>query len=562
MEDENVFYIERTRIGEILLQYNLITEAQLEEALRLQETSDKRLGEILVELEVLNSTQVAEALAVQLELPFVQLDRYQSSADAVKLVPKNVAERLKIVPLTIDEEGALHIAMADPLDLPAHDEIRGLTGYDLHVSVAGVDEVKRNISRIYDFSNSLAEALTETTGVTDAYTPLSATTTESSPDDAPIIELVNNLISQAVRENASDIHVEAYELMSRVRYRVDGSLYSAREYPTTLHPTVVSRIKIMSGMDIAERRKPQDGRILTLIDGRHIDLRVSSLPTMAGEKIVMRILDRDHSFVELNDLGFDKDDINIVEKFCEMPWGIMLATGPTGSGKSTTLYSMLKKINRPDINIITVEDPVEFFIPGINQVHVNEKAGLTFETALRSILRQDPDKIMIGEIRDGDTAQIAIRSALTGHFVLSTLHTNDAPSAISRIMDMGIPPFLLSASLSGIMAQRLVRCLCPYCKVEYELDDKTCESLEIPAKTHLYKPAGCPHCRNGYKGRRGIYEIMIVDDDLRDMIIKNENVIDIRETAIKKGMKTLRRAGINAAIAGYTSLEEVTSATL
>ena len=562
MEDENVFYIERTRIGEILLQYNLITEAQLEEALRLQETSDKRLGEILVELEVLNSTQVAEALAVQLELPFVQLDRYQSSADAVKLVPKNVAERLKIVPLTIDEEGALHIAMADPLDLPAHDEIRGLTGYDLHVSVAGVDEVKRNISRIYDFSNSLAEALTETTGVTDTYTPLSATTTESSPDDAPIIELVNILISQAVRENASDIHVEAYELMSRVRYRVDGSLYSAREYPTALHPTVVSRIKIMSGMDIAEKRRPQDGRILTLIDGRHIDLRVSSLPTMAGEKIVMRILDRDHSFVELNDLGFDKDDINIVEKFCEMPWGIMLATGPTGSGKSTTLYSMLKKINRPDINIITVEDPVEFFIPGINQVHVNEKAGLTFETALRSILRQDPDKIMIGEIRDGDTAQIAIRSALTGHFVLSTLHTNDAPSAISRIMDMGIPPFLLSASLSGIMAQRLVRCLCPYCKVEYELDDKTCESLEIPARTHLYKPAGCPHCRNGYKGRRGIYEIMIVDDDLRDMIVKNENVIDIREAAIKKGMKTLRRAGINAAIAGYTSLEEVTSATL
>ncbi|MBQ4469789.1 MAG: Flp pilus assembly complex ATPase component TadA [Synergistaceae bacterium] len=563
MEEENVFYLERTKIGEILLQYNLITETQLEEALRFQETSDLRLGEILVELEVLNSTQVAEALAVQLELPFIQLDRYQASADAIKLVPKNIAERLHLIPLIIDDEGALLVAMADPLDLPAQDEIRTLTGYDLHVAVSGTDDVNRNISRIYDLTSTLSEALTETeANAADIYTPLAATTATANPDDAPLIELVNNLITNAVRENASDIHVEAYELMCRVRYRVDGALYSPFEYPASLHPTVVSRIKIISGMDIAERRKPQDGRILTIVDNRHIDLRVSSLPTMSGEKIVMRILDRDHSFVALEDLGLDKDDIKTVEKFCETPWGIMLATGPTGSGKSTTLYSMLKKISKPDINIITVEDPVEFFIPGINQVLVNEKAGLTFDVALRSILRQDPDKIMIGEIRDGDTAQIAIRSALTGHFVLSTLHTNDAPSAISRIIDMGIPPFLLSASLSGIMAQRLVRCLCPHCKEEYELDDRTCEQLGIPAKTHVYKAVGCQQCRNGYKGRRGIYEIMVIDDDLREMIIKNENVVDVREMAIKKGMKTLRRAGINAALAGYTSLEEVTSATL
>ena len=560
---ESVFYTQRPRLGEILLQYNLINDAQLEEALRFQETSDKRIGEIFVELEILTSTQVAEALAVQLELPFIQLDRYQASPEAIKLVPKNIAERLEIIPLNIDEEGALLITMADPVDLPTQDEIRRLTGYELHVAISAADDIKKNLSRIYDFQTNLAGAVSEMgEDAGDVYTSLGALNATANPDDAPLIDLVNDLISQAVRENASDIHVEAYEKMSRIRYRVDGSLYSAFEYPIALHPTIVSRLKIISGMDIAEKRRPQDGRILTIIDNRHIDLRVSSLPTMSGEKIVMRILDRDHSFVELNELGFDKDDIKIVEQFCEMPWGIMLATGPTGSGKSTTLYSMLKKISRPDINIITVEDPVEFLIPGINQVHVNERAGLTFETALRSILRQDPDKIMIGEIRDADTAQIAIRSALTGHFVLSTLHTNDAPSAISRIMDMGIPPFLLSASLSGIMAQRLVRCLCPYCKQEYELDDKTCEQLEIPAKTHLYKPAGCPHCRHGYKGRRGIYEIMVIDDDLREMIIKNENVIDIRETAVKKGMKTLRRAGINAALAGYTSLEEVTSATL
>ena len=559
---ESVFFTQRTQLGQILLQYNLINESQLEEALRFQETSDKRIGEILVELDVLDSTQVAEALAVQLELPFIQLDRYQASPDAVKLVPKNVAERLNLIPLLIDDEGALLVAMSDPLDLPAQDEIKMLTNHDLHIAASGTDDIRKNISRIYDLQNNLAGALTDTDTTTDAYTPLAATSVNSNPDDAPLIELVNDLISQAVKENASDIHIEAYEKMSRIRYRVDGALYSAFEYPVALHPTIISRIKIMSGMDIAEKRRPQDGRILTIIDNRHIDLRVSSLPTMSGEKIVMRILDRDHSFVELNDLGLDSEDVMIIEKFCEMPWGIMLATGPTGSGKSTTLYSMLKKISRPDINIITVEDPVEFFIPGINQVHVNERAGLTFDVALRSILRQDPDKIMIGEIRDADTAQIAIRSALTGHFVLSTLHTNDAPSAISRIIDMGIPPFLLSASLSGILAQRLVRCLCPHCKEEYELDDKTCEQIGVPAKTHMFKPVGCQHCRNGYRGRRGIYEIMVVDDDLREMIIKNENVLDIRETAIKKGMKTLRQAGINTARKGLTSLEEVTSATL
>ena len=374
--------------------------------------------------------------------------------------------------------------------------------------------------------------------------------------------LVNDMISQAVREEASDIHVETYEQMSRIRYRVDGQLYIHFEYPASLHPTVVSRIKIMSGMDIAERRKPQDGRILTTIDGRHIDLRVSSLPTMGGEKVVMRILDRDNSSVELEELGFDDNDMQHIERFCNMPWGILLATGPTGSGKSTTLYAMLRRISHPDINIITVEDPVEFYIPGINQVNVNEKAGLTFDSALRSILRQDPDKIMIGEIRDTATAQIAIRSALTGHFVLSTLHTNDAPSAATRIIDMGVQPFLLSASLSGIIAQRLVRNLCPYCKEEYEVDPVSCNKYEIPEGSTAFRPVGCPSCRNGYKGRRGIYEIMVLNDNLREMILKGADDIELREAAVNNGMKTLRKSGIKAALEGYTSLEEVIQATL
>ncbi|MBQ3396443.1 MAG: type II/IV secretion system protein [Synergistaceae bacterium] len=557
-----MFFTQRKRFGEILREYDMISQDQLDNALKLQKTSDKRIGEILVSTNAITLTQVAETLAVQLNLQFIQLDRYQAASDAIKLVPRNVAERLKIIPLAIDDDDTLLITMSDPLDLPAQDEIRLLTGRDLRIAASGRDDVERNLSRIYEFSTNLAGAMKDTGEFTDVYTPLAATTATASPDDAPLIELVNDMIQQAVRENASDIHVEAYEQMGRIRYRVDGALYIHFEYPASLHPSVVSRIKIMSGMDIAEKRKPQDGRILTSIDGRHIDLRVSSLPTMSGEKVVLRVLDRDNSFVELEKLGLDEDDMKHIEEFCKTPWGIMLATGPTGSGKSTTLYSMLKKISQPDINIITVEDPVEFYIPGINQVNVNEKAGLTFAAALRSILRQDPDKIMIGEIRDGETAQIAIRSALTGHFVLSSLHTNDAPSAATRIIDMGIAPFLLSASLSGVVAQRLVRCLCPHCKEEYEIDAKTCENLGIPQGSHAFRAIGCQHCRNGYKGRRGIYEIMVLNDDLREMILKGADHLELREAAVKYGMKSLRQAGINAALSGYTSMEEILSATV
>ena len=562
---QDLIFTQRKKFGEILREYDLVSQEQLNNALKIQNNSTgkrKRLGEILVSINAITMTQVAETLAVQLELQFISLDRFQAQDEAVKLLPKHVAERLKLIPLSLDKDGTLLITMSDPLDLPAQDEVKLLTGHNLRVATSGSDDIMRNIQRIYDFSTNLQSALTDTDTVGDVYTPLAATTSSASPDDAPLIELVNDLISQAVREEASDIHIEAYEQMSRIRYRVDGQLYIHFEYPASLHPTVVSRIKIMSGMDIAEKRRPQDGRILTTIDGRHIDLRVSSLPTMSGEKVVMRILDRDNSFVELEKLGFEEDDMQHIERFCTLPYGILLATGPTGSGKSTTLYSMLRRISHPDINIITVEDPVEFYIPGINQVNVNEKAGLTFDSALRSILRQDPDKIMIGEIRDTNTAQIAIRSALTGHFVLSTLHTNDAPSAATRIIDMGVQPFLLSASLSGIIAQRLVRCLCPNCREEYMVDEATCEKLGIPPESTAFRAVGCQHCRNGYKGRRGIYELMVLNDNLREMILKGADDMELREAAINNGMKTLRKAGINAALQGYTSLEEVLTATL
>ena len=507
-------------------------------------------------------TQVAETLAVQLELQFIQLDRYQAQDAAIKMIPRNVAERLQLIPLKLDDDDTLLVTMSDPLDLPAQDEIKMLTGHDLRIATSGEDDISRNLQRMYEFSANLAGALTDTVDTGDVYTPLSATTATMSADDAPLIELVNNAIQQAVREGASDIHFESYEQMSRIRFRVDGALYIHNQYPAVVQPAVISRLKIMAGMDIAEKRKPQDGRILTIIDGRHIDLRVSSLPTMSGEKVVLRILDRDNSSVELEQLGLDEDDMKYIKDFCETPWGMMLATGPTGSGKSTTLYSMLKRISHPDINIITVEDPVEFYIPGINQVNVNEKAGLTFDSALRSILRQDPDKIMIGEIRDTPTAQIAIRSALTGHFVLSSLHTNDAPSAAIRMIDMGVAPFLLAASLTGVIAQRLVRCLCPRCKEEYQMDDVMCEKLGIPPGSTAFKPVGCQNCRHGYRGRRGIYEIMVINDHLREMIIKGADAMELRTAAVEDGMKTLRKAGINAALAGYTSMEEILSATI
>ena len=547
------------KLGDILVQAGVLDGAQLDRALTLQRGSGKKLGEILVSERFITEVRLAEALSTQLKLPLFTLTRYRPMPEAIRLVPRAVAQRLGLIPLSIVDGELLLVAMSNPLDLLAQDEVRMLTGRNLKVGIATASDILQNLDRLYDLQSNLEEAIVEVDVGQEGSKELDF---DADEDDAPVIQLVSNLLQQAVREGASDIHVEVYEKSARVRFRVDGQLYSAFEYPVGLHPSVSARLKIMSGMDISEKRKPQDGRILIRVDGRRIDLRVSVLPTMNGEKVVLRILDQESSSVGLDRLGLEADDMEKIDLFCSMPWGIMLVTGPTGSGKSTTLYSMLQKINQPDVNIITVEDPVEFSVAGINQVHVNEKAGLTFESALRSILRQDPDKVMVGEIRDQKTAQIAIRAALTGHFVLSTLHTNDAPSAATRMIDMGVPPFLVSASLSGVIAQRLVRRLCPLCREEYELDANTCEALGIPAGAHAFRPRGCNECRNGYKGRRGIYEIMVVDDELRRMILEGVSNIQLRAEAVKRGMKTLRQSGVNNALAGHTSIEEVFSTTL
>ncbi len=544
------------KLGAVLIRMGFVSEGQVERALERQALSGKRLGEELVDEGLLTAAQLARALASQLGLPYFSLSRYYPMFEAVRLVPRAVAKRRSVIPLSLTEDGALLLDMADPLDLPARDEIRTLTGRKLRLGVSSREDIEKNLDRIYNLQDNLEGAIVEAERDREMAAPV------SGGEDAPLIALVNSFIQRAVHEGAWDIHVEPCEDLSRVRIRIDGQLSTAFEYPPELHPSLTSRIKIMGGMDIAERRRPQDGRILITVDGRHIDLRVSVLPTTNGEKVVLRILDQGHSLVGLENLGLEADDREKIEAFCALPWGIVLATGPTGSGKSTTLYSMLQRINRPNVNIVTVEDPVEFSIAGVNQVQVNERAGVTFESALRSILRQDPDKVMVGEIRDQETAQIAIRAALTGHLVLSTLHTNDAAGAADRLVNMGVPPFLVAAALYGVIAQRLVRRLCPHCREEYGLDSRTCALLGVPEGTRVFRARGCDLCRNGYRGRMGVYEILAVDDEIRQGILAGISSLELRQTAIGRGMKTLRRSGIHAALAGLTSLEEVMTVSL
>ncbi|MCL2768154.1 MAG: Flp pilus assembly complex ATPase component TadA, partial [Synergistaceae bacterium] len=528
----------KKRLGDILVEGGAITEEQLGKVLERQRTTGKRIGQILIDDGIISENKVAEVLSVQLKLPLVSLARYRPDPEALKLLPQHVAEKYLVVPLSVVDDGAVSIAMSDPLDLFVQDELSMLMNRNIRISVTSPSDIQNNLERLYNMQQALEGAIVE---VVVEGEENGGETTLTSAGDAPVVQLVGKILEQAIQEGASDIHIEPFEKESRVRYRVDGKLFNAYDFPINLQAPVVSRLKILSNMDIAERRKPQDSRIIVRILGRKIDIRVSSLPTMYGEKMVLRILDAGNAMVGLQKLGFSAEDKKKVEYFCDLPWGFMLVTGPTGSGKSTTLYSMLEQINKSDVNIITVEDPVEYTMMGINQIQVNEKAGLTFGAALRSILRQDPDKVMVGEIRDAETVQLAIRAALTGHMVLSTLHTNDAPSAVARIIDMGIPSFLLSASLAGVLAQRLVRTLCVRCKAQYEIPESVCEQIKIPAHSTGWKAVGCSDCRgSGYRGRRGIHEIMTVDSDIRELILRGETGRTLYEQAIAKGMRPLR----------------------
>jgi type IV pilus assembly protein PilB len=548
------------RLGDLLVSSGLLSQEVLERVLSEQKYSKKRLGEILVSKQLLTERQLAEVLSRQLKVPLISLARYRPMGEALRIVPESVARRLELVPLAILDNNRLMVAMADPLNVLAIDELRLLTGMEVEVGIATSTEIFRDLDKFYEVQLSLDDAMVE---VVESSSPADLEGKGSSADDAPVVKLVNSIMEQAVREAASDIHIEPFEKVTRVRYRVDGSLFDAVDFPRKLHPAVSSRIKIMANIDISEKRRPQDGRILIKTLNKNIDLRVSTLPTIFGEKVVLRLLDQSNAMVGLEKLGLETSDRVIVDGIMAAPYGILLVTGPTGSGKSTTLYSILERLSKPEVNIITVEDPVEYTMTGINQIQVNEKAGLTFGEALRSILRQDPDKIMVGEIRDLETAQLAVRAALTGHLVLSTLHTNDAPSASIRLVEMGIAPFLVSSSLLAVMAQRLVRKLCEECKQEYTIPDRTADDLGLPRGTRAFKPLGCEACRGtGYRGRSGIYEIMRVDEEIENLVLEGAAGHRIQQEAVSKGMRTLRDSGLRKVVDGVTSLEEVLQVTL
>ncbi len=564
MNNREMQYERKPLLGQILVEQGYILPEQLELALKEQTVTNLRIGEILVKNGWISEKDLAEAISKQTNLPFVSLSMFRPMEEAIDAIPENMARRLEVVPLSINENSnKLTIAVSDPFNILALDEIRMITGMDVDVVIATLSDIKRAIETLYALRSSIDEALVEIVEEERGEFDLSKGEEAVSIDDAPVVKLVNTILGQAVDNSASDVHIEPFENETRVRYRIDGVLFDMLTFPKHLHPPVSSRIKIMSGMDIAEKRHPQDGRILLRVAGRRIDIRVSSLPAIYGEKLVMRLLDQATAMVGLERLGLDPDERTTLDKVIEVPYGIILVTGPTGSGKSTTLYSVIQNLNSYEVNITTVEDPVEYTIAGVNQVQINERAGLTFDTVLRSILRQDPDIILVGEMRDTETAQLAVRAALTGHLVLSTLHTNDAPSSIVRMIDMGIPPFLVSSSVVAVMAQRLVRKLCPHCKVPYELPLDVAESLGLNGFTTVYKPVGCDECRGtGYRGRTAIFEIMPMSEELRRAVMTGATSDDLRTMAINQGMRTLRVSGAKKVTEGITSADEVLSVTL
>jgi type IV pilus assembly protein PilB len=548
------------QLGEVLLEEGLISHEHLQEAVEEQRRLGRSLGRILIDKGFVTESNLVAALAKRLGLQFVDLSEYQIDPSASALIPESLARRYKALPVGFDN-GRVVVAMSDPSNVLAQDDIRTLTGKEITPVVATATDIIAAIGRIHRLDRSV-ESITADLAAEEEEAPDIARAREQI-DEAPIVKLVNVLITQAVEQRASDIHIEPQEKDLRVRYRIDGVLHEIMRPPKSIQSGVLSRLKIMAEMDIAERRVPQDGRVGLVVGGKAIDLRVASLPTVYGEKIVLRILDKSNVLLRLEDLGFSTPNFKRFESAYTKPYGLILVTGPTGSGKSTTLYATLNILNQPDRNIITVEDPVEYRLPGVNQIQTNNKAGLNFASALRSILRSDPDVVLIGEIRDRETAQIAIEASLTGHLVLSTLHTNDAPSAVSRLIEMGIEPFLVSSSVDAVLAQRLARRLCPKCKEPYT---PTREALlenrfpigddeELPT---LYRAVGCSHCsRTGYRGRMALHEVMLMNEDIERLAVERRSSDDIKRAALEQGMVELRGDGIEKVRAGLTSIEEI-----
>ena len=551
----------KDKIANQLVESSLISQEQLELALTEQTKTGGSLGYNLVKTGAISEKAFAEFLSQTYQVPALDLDDLEADEQSIELIPPEVATKFQVVP--IKREGrVLTVAMANPDNIFAIDDIKFITGLEVRPVVATETAIKRAIDRFYESADSLAEVMKDMQEDFEIVEEMDeeAALAEAQSEDAPVVKLVNSVITDAVNKGASDIHVEPFEKKLRVRYRIDGVLHEMMSPPFKMKGAITSRLKIMAELDIAEKRVPQDGRIKIRIGNKKIDLRVSSLPTIFGEKIVMRILDKSNLQVDLTKLGFQADALQKLVKGIEQPYGMVLVTGPTGSGKTTTLYSALNKINLPEYNIITAEDPVEYNIDGINQVMVHEEIGLTFAAALKAFLRQDPNIVMVGEIRDLETASIAVKAALTGHLVLSTLHTNDAPSTINRMIDMGIEPFLVSSSVNVILAQRLVRKLCTKCKKKEKIHPEALRELGVTSGEtfDVYAAGGCPACSNtGYSGRTGLYEVMPVSDALREMILNRGSASEIKEQAVREGMITLRGDGILKLKAGVTSLAEI-----
>lgn len=551
----------KMRLGDVLVQNGVITEEDLQRGLERQKGSGRKLGETLVDEGIATEENIARALSKQFHYDMVDLQNTEIPQEILDLVPANVLKKHRAIPFEYspDNMNVLRVAMSDPMDIAAMDDINIITNLQVEPVVATMGGVMLAIDRYYGQAE-VNSALEEYTREKESQMIEQEDMYSEDVNNSPIVQLVKGMIDQAVRQRASDIHIEPMERQVRIRYRIDGALYEKAVYSIRLLPAIVARVKIIGGMDISEKRKPQDGRITQIVDRKEFDIRVSILPTVYGEKIVMRLTSKNALTKEKSQLGLKPDELKKFDHILKNPHGILLVTGPTGSGKSTTLYTALSELNKEDVNIITVEDPVEANIDGINQVQVNNKANLTFASALRSILRQDPDIIMIGEIRDQETASIAVQASITGHLVVSTLHTNSAASTITRLADMGIEPYLIADSTIGVIAQRLVRRLCPECKRQKKADAEELELLQMEpdADVTIYEPCGCPRCDGtGFKGRIGVYEIMEVTQPLKLIISKNGTAEDIKNKALEEGMSTLRMSATKYVLEGITSVQEM-----
>jgi type IV pilus assembly protein PilB len=554
------------KLGELLIQEGIIDEEQLNRALEEQRTSGERVGAVLIKLGLITEDSLVDFIARQFHVPAVNVVKLNIPKDVISLIPLDISQKYQAIPFGI-MGNTLNVAMADPGNLFVIDDLRFLTRKNIQVHVCSDSAIKKLISQFFTHDDNLDDMLgmlkeEVDVDLVETAEEMDLSFLEDAAEQAPVVKLVNLILMDAIRKQASDIHIEAYEKTMRVRFRIDGVLYEIMRPPLALKNAIISRLKIMSRLDIAERRLPQDGRIKLKAKGREMDFRVSVLPTLFGEKVVLRLLDKSGLQLDMTKLGFEESQYKAFREAIYLPYGMVLVTGPTGSGKTTTLYSALSELNKTSLNISTAEDPVEYNLLGINQVQIHDSIGLNFASALRSFLRQDPDIIMVGEVRDFETAEVAIKAALTGHLVLSTLHTNDAPSTIGRLLNMGIEAFLVSSAVNLVLAQRLVRRVCSECRYEEDVQPELLLDMGVReeeiGKFACYRGKGCPVCNDtGYRGRIALYEVMPMYEQVRELVLLGASTTEIKRESIRLGMLTLRRSGINKLKAGVTSVEEV-----